>query len=814
MSPSKRPRTRKRRAIALQNLKIKKVTLNKSSLSNSSFHQGLAETSTLPSCSVDSDSSHSQSIEIASQQKPYFSVEGRRIVDMNFFIKSIQGLNDHSPFSCNFSYMEIIKEKMDGLISTLTFKCKMCNIEKEIATENSGNNSMNLNVAQVMATISTGSGYSDIQQQHAALNIPVMSYRQYAKHTETVADIICQTLCDSIEGAGREELALAKEIGEVDSDGNGLITVIADGAWSKRSYKVNYDASSGVACIVGAKTGKILFVATRNKYCIICARAATKNETVKSHTCSKNWEGSSTSMETDIIVEGFKRSVEMHRLKYIQLVGDGDSSVYNSLCIKKPYGPNILIKKIECINHLLRNYCSRLRDLAAKKISTKMKPVAPELRKRLSSNILRLRLGIKTAIAYRRNETNNIEIQMKNLIKDIKNCPYHVFGQHTNCDQYFCKGSKENEINFVIKLEECGLLNDILSCGNRLIQHTHSLLLNMNNNAAETYNSVISKFVGGKRINFVLRGSYDTRCKAAAISFNEREHYFSDLHKKMTMKSPGKYTNKYIDQIKRVRNKRRLRRELHPVIKKKRKIAPADKNYGALDIEIPTSEKESFLESLQKSNEEIAKIEQSTRGQSTNFLWKEYRHNRLTASNFGIVCKLRKSTNPANTTKKILFSDFHGSAATRWGQDHEAIAKLEFEAKYNLKVRECGLFISAENPFLAASPDGSIDDDHIVEVKCPYSACKLTPEEAVKLKKIKYLTHEENTLKLKHTDNYFYQVQGQLAIAQKKYCYFIVWTPMGFIVDKIEAKPEFWKQILPKLKNFYIENMLPRILSS
>ncbi|XP_072391852.1 uncharacterized protein [Diabrotica undecimpunctata] len=54
MNHSKRPRPRKRRAIALQNLKIKKVTLNKSSLSNSSFHQGLAETSTLPSCSVDS----------------------------------------------------------------------------------------------------------------------------------------------------------------------------------------------------------------------------------------------------------------------------------------------------------------------------------------------------------------------------------------------------------------------------------------------------------------------------------------------------------------------------------------------------------------------------------------------------------------------------------------------------------------------------------------------------------------------------------------------------------------------------------------
>ncbi|XP_072391853.1 uncharacterized protein [Diabrotica undecimpunctata] len=51
---SKVCRRDKRNIHLFTNLKIKKVTLNKSSLSNSSFHQGLAETSTLPSCSVDS----------------------------------------------------------------------------------------------------------------------------------------------------------------------------------------------------------------------------------------------------------------------------------------------------------------------------------------------------------------------------------------------------------------------------------------------------------------------------------------------------------------------------------------------------------------------------------------------------------------------------------------------------------------------------------------------------------------------------------------------------------------------------------------
>lgn len=51
---------------------------------------------------------------------------------------------------------------------------------------------------------------------------------------------------ENIIEAGREELQLAQQVGDIDEEGNGLITVIADGAWSKRSYKVNYDAPSGV----------------------------------------------------------------------------------------------------------------------------------------------------------------------------------------------------------------------------------------------------------------------------------------------------------------------------------------------------------------------------------------------------------------------------------------------------------------------------------------------------------------------------------------------------------------------------------------
>jgi len=46
--------------------------------------------------------------------------------------------------------------------------------------------------------------------------------------------------------AGEDERRLAIESGSIDTDGTPMCTVVADGQWSKRSYKTNYNALSGV----------------------------------------------------------------------------------------------------------------------------------------------------------------------------------------------------------------------------------------------------------------------------------------------------------------------------------------------------------------------------------------------------------------------------------------------------------------------------------------------------------------------------------------------------------------------------------------
>lgn len=93
----------------------------------------------------------------------------------------------------------------------------------------------------------------------------------------------------------------------------------------------------------------------------------------------------------------------------------------------------------------------------------------------------------------------------------------------------------------------------------------------------------------------------------------------------------------------------------------------------------------------------------------------------------------------------------------------------------------CGLFVDKKLTFLAASPDGLIDNNSLIEIKCPASIKDYTPQEAFENKKLKFMNLIEGELKLKTSHDYYYQVQGQLHITDRKYCYFAVWTPKGII---------------------------------
>lgn len=127
-------------------------------------------------------------------------------------------------------------------------------------------------------------------------------------------------------------------------------------------------------------------------------------------------------------------------------VGDSDSSVMKKLHLAKPYGNDIVIKKIECSNHILRNYVDKLKYIATNRGVN----ISGNIRQILKERILRLRYAITEAVKYWKNKKEiSFEEKMSDLKKDLLNGPSHVFGELSNCSVYFCKGAKNGEINVV-----------------------------------------------------------------------------------------------------------------------------------------------------------------------------------------------------------------------------------------------------------------------------------------------------------------------------------------------------------------------------
>ncbi|XP_025412093.1 uncharacterized protein LOC112684673 [Sipha flava] len=127
-----------------------------------------------------------------------------------------------------------------------------------------------------------------------------------------------------------------------------------------------------------------------------------------------------------------------------------------------------------------------------------------------------------------------------------------------------------------------------------------------------------------------------------------------------------------------------------------------------------------FLTNLKLNKFEIDALQHRTVEQASCKEWVKERSKMLTASNFGKICKLRKTTSRKNSLISILYQShyFHGTTATRYGIQFESIAKDEFEKKFGYEVAPAGLFVDPHLPFLAATPDSLIGDDSIIEIKC------------------------------------------------------------------------------------------------
>ncbi|XP_022177214.1 uncharacterized protein LOC111038425 [Myzus persicae] len=123
---------------------------------------------------------------------------------------------------------------------------------------------------------------------------------------------------------------------------------------------------------------------------------------------------------------------------------------------------------------------------------------------------------------------------------------------------------------------------------------------------------------------------------------------------------------------------------------------------------------------IQKLNEaDRTEIEVITRDQSDNSLWFKERRLRITASNFGVICKMRPYTSCKKKIHNLLYAPNPKTKQLNYGHIMESKGRKKFEEMYELNVQTCGLIIDSNLPYLAASPDGLVGENALLEIKCP-----------------------------------------------------------------------------------------------
>lgn len=148
------------------------------------------------------------------------------------------------------------------------------------------------------------------------------------------------------------------------------------------------------------------------------------------------------------------------------------------------------------------------------------------------------------------------------------------------------------------------------------------------------------------------------------------------------------------------------------------------------------------------------------------------------------------------------------SPAIDWGKLNEDNAIRAYEKATANHVAPCGLFISENHPYVAASPDGLVKSLTVLEVKCPYSI----RDSVISADTLSYLEEKNNNLSLKTNSNYYYQVQTQMYVAGREFCDFVIWTPHDYkCISVVKNNDVINNEILPKLKEFYDKYMVPAL---
>jgi hypothetical protein len=666
------------------------------------------------------------------------------------------------------------------------------------------------------------------------MDIPVPAFRTFQKSERKCKNVMEEAFRkEMLVNLNRErELATAaNEFVYVQGKKYARITVCVDCGWSKRCYGHSYNANCGVAVIIGVRTGKIIFADTRCSTCLICDKhkkaimaGMDGNVPVPPHDCQKNWSGPATAMESDIIRQGFLES-RQHGLVYTKFIGDGDASVHAN--VENVY-PGIKVKKIECKNHLFKNLTKKCMAIAMNKLTGKKgKSISIPERRDLNHQLKRIPIAIRMAVKhYMPTKTDD---SWKELQEDILNIPLHIFGRHSKCKSYFCDTSKNTDIDTVTDMMACCFWEPLDAAVKKIANESFSLMEDQTSNACESFMSVANKFMEGKRKNFGQRGLYRHRILAAVFSYNNCSFWPTKVYTSLFDKPPSTpWRNRFAASL------RERCREKKP--KSARKInfpipsaAKGDRNYGSNPTkpDIPDDVLSvailSLKESLQVNEIQQQEILEATLRQSDDPLWKTERMKRITASNAHLISRMGRKTDNTGALNKHFGRRVPQKLIPfmEYGKAHEQEAINAYEVEKRMEkgtVKKCGLVVSLQNGIFAASPDGLLDHDGLVEVKCPPSICDYDPKLwPLFAPTTSWLEKRGDELKLKLSHPYRSQMIMQIYVTDRQWCDFFIWTPKGNHLERIfrnEETDKLWETMKTNMEYFWVNDLAPELVDS
>ncbi len=289
--------------------------------------------------------SHAGSPKMSSSQA-YNQVEsGYRIIWTDNLVQCVNKLH-----RCNGANLKLVEKTKQGLHSEMGLKCSHCGRVTAFPTscpneetKNPTRQGVDINRRATFAALEIGIGREALATVCEILELPTPVHsKSYQAHEESILHAQVEIVEKHLKEARAEARAVSIRNDGLDPSDESLtadIPVSFDGTWSKRGYTAN----NGIAFVISADTGKVLDYAVQSKYCQQCkCNEAVLDDAqfqafLATHTCEKNHEGSSSSMEVSAAEEIWKRSATRNEgLRYRYMISDGDSKAYNA--IRGTYG--------------------------------------------------------------------------------------------------------------------------------------------------------------------------------------------------------------------------------------------------------------------------------------------------------------------------------------------------------------------------------------------------------------------------------------------------------------------------------------------